>query len=138
MRGWRMEDDEGGRAHVGEGEVRDKSLTATPSPSAGVNMVIYAPSAPDRCPSKTEGCWGVKEAINILSAQVSLSASLYTNLSFSLALCHFPFVHSCMSFSLTHIHLSLLLLSSTLQHRVEAANHSNTVSDLYIQSSLLA
>lgn len=40
----------------------------------------------DRCLCKREGCWGVKEAINIVFAQVPLSTSNHTTLSFTLTL----------------------------------------------------
>lgn len=94
------------------------------------------PGRPDRCFSKTEGCWGVKEAINILSAWLSLSASVCTARSLSLAFHHFHLSYlTCPS--LSHASSFLSLPSSTLEHSLEAANHSNKVSPLYFNPLLL-
>lgn len=93
------------------------------------------PGRPDRCFSKTEGCWGVKEAINILSAWLSLSASVCTARSLSLAFHHFPSFLPHLSFSFTRVFLSFpAIIHTWAQFR---GSKSLKVSPLYFNPLLL-
>lgn len=67
------------------------------------------PSAPDRCSGKTEGCWGVKEAINISYAHKLRCLLLPIQLSLS------PQCSICRNLHPSFLHS--LLQSSTLHHR---------------------
>lgn len=80
----------------------------------------------------------MKETINIPSLHKSLCLLLSIQLSISLwpSICYHVSNLTCPSILYTSTFL--LPLSSTRRHTLDAANHSNTVSDLYFNGLLLS
>lgn len=138
MSGWEIGgwSEQEGCADVGEGEARDMSWMVTPPSISrcqyghlrGWALLIDAPVR-----QRAAGAWR-RPSISS-PAYISLSPSVYTPLSFPLALHPFPSVQPHLSFSFTSTFL-LPLLSSP-QHSLYAANHSNIVPDSYFSPFLL-
>lgn len=80
----------------------------------------------------------MKKTINIPSLHRSLCLLLSIRLSISLWPSIRYHVSSLTCPSILYTSTFLLPLSSTLQHTLDAANHSNTVSDLYFNGLLLS
>lgn len=122
-----------GCADVEEIEVRDVSSMATPPLHQQVSIrSSTGPSAADRCSRKTEGCRGMKEAINISPCStLPVSLRLYTSL-FSFGP---PSLSICPTSLVLRFYMHPPLLSFCYPHLNTATmqtNHSNTDSDLHL------